>query len=98
MSRFNTREEVTAALESGEIKISEASAAFDQVRDLEPTGKFSLRVSEKGCVSIYGLRQRFPISVHYAEWQQIKAHYEEIDTFCEENRTEMLRKREDSRS
>lgn len=98
MKRFTTRDEVTEALRTGDISIDEAAAAFDQVRDLQPTGKFKLTVSEKGCVSIYGLRQRFPISLHYAEVQVLNEHWTEVLDFCESNRTEMLRKRDEART
>ena len=96
--RFTTRDEVTEALRTGEISIEDAAAAFDQVRDLQPTGRFKLAVSEKGCVSIYGLRQRFPVSLHYGEVQVLNQHWQEVLDFCEDNATEMLRKREASRN
>lgn len=43
-----------------------------------------LKVSEKGCVSVYGLR-RFPISLYPDEWQRILDEADAIRDFIAEN-------------
>ena len=47
-----------------------------------------LKVSEKGCVSIYGLG-RFPASFFPQQWLRILDMADEIRTFIEENRDKL---------
>lgn len=46
--------------------------------------KEGLRVSEKGAVSLYGIR-RFPITFYADEWRRILGMREEIQAFIEQN-------------
>jgi hypothetical protein len=45
----------------------------------------SMKVSEKGAVSVYGLG-RFPVTLYQEQWQKLLAMSEEIKTFIEENK------------
>jgi len=47
-------------------------------------GKISLKVSEKGAVSAYGLG-RFPITLYREQWERLLAHKEQIETFIGAN-------------
>jgi hypothetical protein len=48
----------------------------------------SLKVSEKGAVSVYGLG-RFPVTLYQEQWQKLLALTDEIKAFIEENRSKL---------
>jgi hypothetical protein len=50
-----------------------------------------LQVSEKGGVSLYGLR-RFPITFYAEEWEKILGMADEIRSFLREHASELKRK------
>ena len=50
-----------------------------------------LQVSEKGGVSLYGLR-RFPVTFYQEEWERILGMAEEIRAFIRENAGALKRK------
>ena len=50
-----------------------------------------LQVSEKGGVSLYGLR-RFPITFYKEEWERILGMADEIRAFIRENEAALKRK------
>lgn len=52
----------------------------------------SLKVSEKGGVSLYGIR-RFPITFYVEEWNRILAMADEIRAFLAEHEGELARKK-----
>jgi hypothetical protein len=45
----------------------------------------SMKVSEKGAVSVYGLG-RFPVTLYQEQWQKLLAMSDEIKAFIAENR------------
>jgi hypothetical protein len=51
----------------------------------------SLRVSEKGAVSLYGIR-RFPITFYADEWEKILGMADDIRRFSQENAGQLKRK------
>jgi len=51
----------------------------------------SLRVSEKGAISLYGLR-RFPVTFYVDEWEKILGMADEIRRFAGENADALKRK------
>lgn len=53
--------------------------------------KISLKVSEKGCVQLNGLR-RFPIVLYRNEWETIFAMKSEIEDFIEKHQGELATK------
>jgi hypothetical protein len=48
----------------------------------------SMKVSEKGAVSVYGLG-RFPVTLYQEQWQKLLALAEEIKAFIEANRSKL---------
>ena len=48
------------------------------------TGGLSLKVSEKGAVSLYGMG-RFPVTLYKEQWLRILASAPEIEKFFREN-------------
>ena len=48
------------------------------------TGQLSLKVSEKGGLSVYGLG-RFPVTLYKEQWSKLLGFAEEIQKFLREN-------------
>ena len=57
-----------------------------------PRGQTSLRVSEKGALSVYGLG-RFPVTLYREQWEKLLAMADEIRRFIQEN-DHLLKKKE----
>jgi hypothetical protein len=55
-------------------------------------GQISVRVSEKGGVSVYGLG-RFPVTLYKEQWEKLLAATEQIKIFIQEN-DHLLKKKE----
>ena len=49
-----------------------------------PARGMSLKVSEKGALSVYGLG-RFPVTLYKEQWQKLLAMADEIRAFLKEN-------------
>ena len=48
----------------------------------------SMKVSEKGAVSVYGLG-RFPVTLYQEQWQKLLALSDDIKTFIDDNRSKL---------
>ena len=55
-------------------------------------GQMSLKVSEKGALSVYGLG-RFPVTLYREQWEKLLAMADQIRQFIEDN-THLLKKKE----
>jgi len=55
-------------------------------------GQISLRVSEKGAVSVYGMG-RFPVTLYKEQWEKLLASAEQIKAFINDN-DHLLKKKE----
>jgi hypothetical protein len=55
-------------------------------------GQMSLRVSEKGALSVYGLG-RFPVTLYREQWEKLLGMGEDIRQFIQEN-DHLLKKKE----
>ena len=55
------------------------------------SGNLSLKVSEKGGLSVYGLG-RFPVTLYKEQWKRLLEHAEEIKTFLEQNEKQLKTK------
>ena len=55
----------------------------DRLRNQKGRG-MSLKVSEKGALSVYGLG-RFPVTLYKEQWQKLLAMTDEIRAFLKEN-------------
>jgi hypothetical protein len=51
----------------------------------------SLKVSEKGAVSVYGLG-RFPVTLYKEQWEKLLAMADEIRTFISEHESQLKKK------
>jgi hypothetical protein len=54
-------------------------------------GQLSLRVSEKGALSVYGLG-RFPVTLYREQWEKLLAMTEQIRAFIAEHDVALKRK------
>lgn len=58
----------------------------------KPTrGQMSLRVSEKGALSVYGLG-RFPVTLYREQWEKLLGMSDEIRRFIQENDARLKKK------
>lgn len=57
-------------------------------------GALSLKVSQKGAVSLYGMG-RFPVTLYKEQWLKLLGFGEEIKSFIEENSSSLKVKGED---
>ena len=53
--------------------------------------KFSLKVSEKGGLSVYGLG-RFPVTLYMEQWEKLLALADDIKTFIADNQDKLKKK------
>ncbi len=51
-------------------------------------GSTSIKVSEKGAVSVYGLG-RFPVTLYQEQWLKLLGMADDIKTFIEENKDKL---------
>jgi len=54
-------------------------------------GQMSLRVSEKGALSVYGLG-RFPVTLYREQWEKLLGMADEIRRFIQENEGSLKKK------
>lgn len=80
---------MTAAEMQKKLEALEAENAALKAKGKKP---FSLKVSDKGALSIYGL-QRFPVTLYKEQWIDIlETHRDEILKFMAENDTKLKNK------
>lgn len=88
-----------ALLASGAVSMPEFTA-WSQERDKWLTqrasasarrnaGQLSLRVSEKGGLSVYGLNARFPVTLYADQWERLLSHGETIREFITANKSRL---------
>lgn len=54
-------------------------------------GQMSLKVSEKGALSVYGLG-RFPVTLYREQWEKLLGMADEIRTFIQDHDAQLKRK------
>jgi len=54
-------------------------------------GQMSLRVSEKGALSVYGLG-RFPVTLYREQWEKLLGMADEIRRFIQDNDSQLKKK------
>lgn len=57
----------------------------------KPRGQMSLKVSEKGALSVYGLG-RFPVTLYREQWEKLLGMADEIRQFIADNDHQLKRK------
>lgn len=77
--------------ESIEAELERLRAENERLKTRRKPGEISLRVSQKGGVSVYGLG-RFPVTLYQEQWERLLAHADEIRAFIEVNRDQLKKK------
>ena len=54
-------------------------------------GQLSLRVSEKGALSVYGMG-RFPVTLYREQWEKLLGMADQIQQFIKDNDTQLKKK------
>lgn len=54
-------------------------------------GKLSMKVSEKGALSVYGMG-RFPVTLYREQWEKLLGMSDEIRKFIQENDAKLKKK------
>ena len=54
-------------------------------------GQLSLRISQKGALSVYGLG-RFPVTLYQEQWEKLLGMADDIRKFIEDNRASLKKK------
>jgi hypothetical protein len=72
-------------------ELEQLRAENERLKTRRSTGEVTLRVSEKGGVSVYGLG-RFPVTLYQEQWEKLLAHTQEIRTFIADNRDRLKKK------
>lgn len=70
-------------------RLKAENEALKQTR--KATAGMSMRVSEKGAVSIYGLG-RFPVTLYKEQWEKLLSASEQIKAFIAENEAQLKKK------
>jgi hypothetical protein len=65
--------------------------AENEALKAKQTRQLRLQVSQKGAVSLYGIR-RFPITFYAEEWDTILGMSDEVRQFIKENESELKRR------
>ena len=65
-------------------------AQLDALKKAKPAG-LSLKVSDKGGVSVYGMG-RFPVTLYVEQWERLLDHAETIREFLKANDAQLKRK------
>ncbi len=65
-------------------ELARLRAENEALRQGRRAGAFSLRVSEKGAISVYGLG-RFPVTLYKEQWEKLLGMADEIRGFIADN-------------
>ena len=73
-------------------EIERLRAENENLKKPATRGQMSLKVSEKGALSVYGLG-RFPVTLYREQWEKLLNMADEIRTFIQQN-DHLLKKKE----
>ena len=73
-------------------EIERLRAENEKLKKPATRGQMSLKVSEKGGLSVYGLG-RFPVTLYREQWEKLLTMGDEIRTFIQDN-DQTLKKKE----
>lgn len=71
-----------AELKALKIELAQAKAELQRA---QTKGGTSIKVSTKGCVSVYGLG-RFPVSFYKSQWEKLFSMKDAIESFIEQHK------------
>lgn len=79
----NTPAVDVAALQA---QLAALAAENDALKAKNAPKPVTMKVSEnKGCLSVYGINSRFPVSLYANQWERLLSHADEIRAFIAAN-------------
>ncbi len=72
-------------------ELERLKAENESLKKTTKPGAFSLKVSEKGGLSVYGMG-RFPVTLYVEQWETLLGRADEIRAFIEANRDRLKKK------
>jgi hypothetical protein len=84
-----TGTEIMATPEELQAELDKLRAENEALK--RPRGQMSLRVSEKGALSVYGLG-RFPVTLYREQWEKLLGMSDEIRTFIQQHDSDLKKK------
>jgi len=72
-------------------EIERLRAENENLKKPAARGQMSLKVSEKGALSVYGMG-RFPVTLYREQWEKLLAMSEEIRRFIQEHDAQLKKK------
>jgi hypothetical protein len=72
-------------------EIARLRAENEKLKKPATRGQMSLKVSEKGGLSVYGLG-RFPVTLYREQWEKLLGMADEIRAFIQENDAQLKKK------
>ncbi len=69
-------------------ELARLRAENEQLKQKRAPGSVSMKVSEKGAVSVYGLG-RFPVTLYQEQWMKLLDLSDQIREFIEENKSRL---------
>lgn len=81
----------TESLEEQVARLTAENQELKTKRQKRESGKLSFKVSEKGCVSVYGIRQ-MGIHFYLTEWLRLFNNMADIVKFANENQSDLSHK------
>lgn len=80
-----------ASPEELQAEIERLRAENENLKKPAGRGQMSLKVSEKGALSVYGLG-RFPVTLYREQWEKLLGMSDQIKQFIQENDSQLKKK------
>lgn len=80
-----------ASPEELQAEIERLRAENESLKKPAARGQMSLKVSEKGALSVYGLG-RFPVTLYREQWEKLLGMTDQIKQFIQENDQQLKKK------
>ena len=77
--------------EEMQAEIAKLRAENEALKKPAGRGQMSLKVSEKGALSVYGLG-RFPVTLYREQWEKLLGMGDQIRLFIQDNDTQLKKK------
>ena len=77
--------------EEMQAEIAKLKAENEALKKPVSRGQMSMKVSEKGALSVYGLG-RFPVTLYREQWEKLLGMSEQIRQFIEDNDAQLKKK------
>ena len=77
--------------EEMQAEIARLRAENEALKKPATRGQMSLRVSEKGALSVYGLG-RFPVTLYREQWEKLLGMADQIRQFIQDNDAQLKKK------